>query len=372
MAEPRGIQERIDWFLSHRPSGPGMCAQHSWHSLGGNNGNPPAWGASDANDVYSKVKASGRFWTGTPKRGSLIVWKYGEYGHAAICYNDAGTSICTTDPEGDSGGVGIEPIGYPSKWGANSTDRIYTDEYNGVRFPIGTAIEPGDVYLSKLKYGQEDSDSVKRLQAALNAHPLSGGEELPITGNYYNETDEEVRLCQQQHGYGNDPVGESYVGKGQADHLFAGTGCNIIDDVTPPPEPTEGVNVKMKKWYSGKPSGTLTIPSDNDWHKLDLKEPDLGITTDSSEHRLLYLRLELDSSRSATKNFQTKFVRANGDDTAYDSEDLSTVLNSYPYCNVHLEDGPGDGGTWYAKAEGGSSPVKITTRYAKVHVFYEG
>lgn len=27
MSDPRGIEERLDWFLTHNPSGPGMCAQ---------------------------------------------------------------------------------------------------------------------------------------------------------------------------------------------------------------------------------------------------------------------------------------------------------------------------------------------------------
>lgn len=84
------------------------------------------------------------------------------------------------------------------------------------------------VYLEKLHYGQQDSDSVRHLQEVLNGHPLTGGETLPISGNYLDETDEEVRLCQVQHGYGNDPAGHSYVGPSQADHLFAGKGYTIV------------------------------------------------------------------------------------------------------------------------------------------------
>jgi murein DD-endopeptidase MepM/ murein hydrolase activator NlpD len=77
-----------------------------------------------------------------------------------------------------------------------------------------------DVYLDKLKYGQQDSDSVYHLQNVLNGHKLSGGSTLPLTGNYLDQTDSEVRKCQQQHGYGNDPAKKSYVGSKQADHLF--------------------------------------------------------------------------------------------------------------------------------------------------------
>lgn len=87
----------------------------------------------------------------------------------------------------------------------------------------------GLVKLSKLRFGQRGSDSVRRLQRALNNHRLSGGQRLPITGNYLEKTDQEVRLCQQQHGFGNDPPRKSFVGPRQAQHLFASTGDTIAD-----------------------------------------------------------------------------------------------------------------------------------------------
>lgn len=86
------------------------------------------------------------------------------------------------------------------------------------------------VYLSKLYCGQQDSDSVWHLQNTLNKHTLSGGQTLPLVGDYGPETDEEVRLCQAQHGFGQDPVNKSYVGPKQASHLFAGSGLTIVDD----------------------------------------------------------------------------------------------------------------------------------------------
>lgn len=82
----------------------------------------------------------------------------------------------------------------------------------------------GKVYLDKLHYGQKDSDSVWYLQDALNRHPLEGGQTLPLSGCYLSETDEEVRLCQKQHGFGNDPVNQSFVGQKQAEHL----GLNVV------------------------------------------------------------------------------------------------------------------------------------------------
>lgn len=137
MSEPRGIEQRIDHFLTKNPSGPGMCAQHTFHALGGDQ-NPPtpsAWSCGDANEVYDKVKASGRYWTSTPiPRGAAIYWKYSGNGHAALSYGDG--KIATTDP-GNGKPTGVEPIGYPAKWGATSSARIWTDQYNGTRFDVG-------------------------------------------------------------------------------------------------------------------------------------------------------------------------------------------------------------------------------------------
>lgn len=92
------------------------------------------------------------------------------------------------------------------------------------------SIAPGNVYLSKLKYGQKDSDSVKRLQVVLNGHKLEGGHDILESGDYGDQTDVEVRLCQDQHLPPADPVKGSYVGPKQAEHLFAGTGNTVIDD----------------------------------------------------------------------------------------------------------------------------------------------
>ena len=99
----------------------------------------------------------------------------------------------------------------------------------GSDYPVPTS---NQVYLDKLHYGQDDSDSVWYLQDVLNGHSLAGGSTLPTTGFYGDQTDHEVILCQQQHGFGNDPAGTSYVGQGQADHLFAGSGLEVIGDTS--------------------------------------------------------------------------------------------------------------------------------------------
>lgn len=233
----RGVEARIAWFRLNKPSGPGMCAQHCWHALGGDKGCPPRWYKRNANEIYDAVRASGRFFTSDPPRGALILWKYGANGHAAISLGDG--KIITTDPTGNLGGTGVEDISYPKKWGASATRRIWTDQYAGTRFTVAGDMPSGKVYLSKLRFGQRDSDSVKRLQSVLNDHKLAGGSTLPVTGNYLDMTDNEVRLCQQQHGFGNDPAGKSFIGPQQAEHLFAKSGHLVIDDTETTPEVPE-------------------------------------------------------------------------------------------------------------------------------------
>lgn len=116
----RNPDETIDWFLSHNPSGPGMCAQHSFHSIGGDKGQPPAWGAPNANAVVDKMRAAGELQTHdlwTPPRGSYVVWSYGNNGHAAISRGDG--TMATTDPSNGKP-TGIEDLDYPKKWGAHN------------------------------------------------------------------------------------------------------------------------------------------------------------------------------------------------------------------------------------------------------------
>lgn len=133
---PRGVEARLKWMKNNPPNKVGMCARTCWQALGGDYGNPPAWGAPHANSVYDKVKASGRWWdTGPIPRGALIIWKYGKYGHTALSLG--GGRIRTTDPNGRPGKVGDESLTYPHRWGASASRRIWTDRYNGVTFPIG-------------------------------------------------------------------------------------------------------------------------------------------------------------------------------------------------------------------------------------------
>lgn len=381
MSEPRGVDERIGWMLDHPPGEPGWCAREVWQALGGDQSppSPPAWGCADANACYDKVKAAGRYWTHEPiPRGAAIYWRYGSNGHAALSYGDG--RIVTTDPNGHPGGVGVEDLDYPERWGASASARIWTDQYAGVRFAID-GIEHGDVYLSKLRYGQLDSDSVRRLQLHLNDHPLTGGQTLPITGNLLDETAEEVRLDRQQHGY-PEQVGDEHVSWDQLGHLIpGGCGCTLIDDTTEtpdPPETGEGADpllirqLGLLHWYSGKKASEWLLRPDGAWHLLDLPaQPDTGIDAQATDWHMLYLRVELTAASTAPRMLEAKWVRSDGDATAYQSLTMDPdVRRSYPFQNVHFESGSGLGGAWWVKVTGGSDPVTLTTRYAKTHVVW--
>lgn len=352
---PRTVDEGLDWFLSHTASGSGMCAQHTWHSLGGDRGCPPAWGCANANEVYDKVKKSGRYWT-TPKRGDIALWKYGSNGHAARVYDEAGTKIATTNPSsGPSNGTGIEPIGYPAKWGATTSARIFTDTYNGIQcFTSGdTGVAHGLVYLSKLKYGQQDSDSVRRLQMHLNDHPLDGGENLPIVGNYGDQTDEEVRLCQAQHGFGSDPVGNSSVGPQQAEHLFKNCGCAIVDDTETEPE-VPPVTDSPDYWYSGKPAGELTFSGT--FKKLDV--PAYAPPRNGVLLAMLYANID------GGGEVRVRLIRDPDDATAYQTYYIQSGDNCL-VTHVWFEATEAGRKLWWEFASMDGTTHTVTTRYAK-------
>ncbi len=74
----------------------------------------------------------------------------------------------------------------------------------------------GDVYVSKLSYGQQDSDSVRMLQQRLNeVRKVS----LPISGNYLDQTRDEARAWQLSIG-DMGVAADGNIGPRQAAALF--------------------------------------------------------------------------------------------------------------------------------------------------------
>jgi hypothetical protein len=87
----------------------------------------------------------------------------------------------------------------------------------------------GEVYLSKLHYGQAESDSVRRLQTRLlEVQPDS---KHSVTGTYGSLTDASVRAWQKSIGDSPDEALKSSIGPKQAAILFKGSGNTVINDL---------------------------------------------------------------------------------------------------------------------------------------------
>lgn len=106
------------------------------------------------------------------------------------------------------------------------------DWLNGVPFVVGR--EPskwasGDVFVSKLHRGQNDSDSVRRLQYRLNQHDALN-KDYPITGNYRNRTCELAQKWQRRVAEVGSNDGTD-IGVVQAERLF-GKAYRVHDDTS--------------------------------------------------------------------------------------------------------------------------------------------
>lgn len=152
--------------------------------------------------------------TSTPPPGAPVFWTGGSHGHGHIAIMDVGGYIISTDAP-SNGRWGRVPLSWPAqRWGHRYVG--WAEGFNGARIP-GLPPAAATVRLADLHYGMRDSNSVKALQAALNRHNLSP--DLPVTGNFLDQTDAAVRLCQQRHGYGHDAPKHAFVGRQQAVHL---------------------------------------------------------------------------------------------------------------------------------------------------------
>lgn len=103
--------------------------------------------------------------------------------------------------------------------------------------PTGWLLPSGtQVYRRYLKYKGHElnadgvSDSVKAWQDMLNHHSIPGGEILPVTGQWFDMTSDETRLCQRSHVPPEDtPYPEGiFVGPTQWEHVRSATGCPYV------------------------------------------------------------------------------------------------------------------------------------------------
>ncbi len=226
-AQPRGVEERIRWMVEHEPGERGQCAFWTWHACGGDRGNPPRWGARNANAVVRKTRAAGDLHTDRqPPRGAIVLWTSGTHGHMALAHGDG--TIMSTDPESRWGTTGTMDFAYPeARWG--QTWAGWSTRYNGVDLPMDTMGGPfvaSRILAERLGFGEptngdDSSDSVRELQERLNRTRIAGAAPLVVSGRYDDQTDAVVRLWQEQvcHDRPDEP-GTSYLGAQQAARMF--------------------------------------------------------------------------------------------------------------------------------------------------------
>ena len=160
-----------------------------------------------------------------PPRGAPVLYTGGShgFGHIAMALGDG--TVRSTDA-GGRGHVATVPLDWPERhWGLSYVG--WAADLEGTVIPElleifhGHSWGQGAVRVDKLHYGQEDSDSVRRLQHVLNTmttdrpHPR-----LPVTGNYLEMTDATVRAWQDHIGADRDPERASCIRPDQARLLF--------------------------------------------------------------------------------------------------------------------------------------------------------
>lgn len=132
-----------------------------------------------------------------PPKGAPVFWTGGSSGHGHIALV-RGSNMRTTDKP--TGQVGNDDGRYPrDAWGLTYVG--WSEGFNGVRIPyLGDPWQAsGDVYVEKLKHGQQDSDSVARLCYRLIHHPDMPGSHRPPqqVRAYGDEILEAVRYWQR-------------------------------------------------------------------------------------------------------------------------------------------------------------------------------
>ena len=160
-----------------------------------------------------------------PPRGAPVFYAGGShgFGHIAMALGDG--TVRSTDA-GGRGRVATVALDWPEHHCGLSYVG-WTADLEGTVIPelldiyFGHSWGQGTVELDELRYGQEDSDSVRRLQHVLNTmttdHPHP---RLPVTGNYLEMTDATVRAWQDHIGAERDRERASFIRLEQAELLL--------------------------------------------------------------------------------------------------------------------------------------------------------
>jgi hypothetical protein len=116
--------------------------------------------------------------------------------------------------------------------------------------------------------------------------------------------------------------------------------------------------------YSGKPSGVLHVPA-GDYKRIDADVPDPSVG--ALEFQSLYANCALHWRDGTDGWIQVKYVRENGDSTAYQTYSVTRSLSNFLITANHFEKGAaGQGGRWGVKCGGGLASLDIDTRYVKL------
>jgi hypothetical protein len=134
----------------------------------------------------------------------------------------------------------------------------------------------------------------------------------------------------------------------------------------------------MSHWhqYSGKPSGTLTVPKSAGYVRLDIDVPDPAHS--GCEFHMLYLNSQIEWEPGPGPKsgvIRVKYIRENGDDTAYGDHTVTEQAIGNPdtflITQVHFEPGQaGQGGRWWVECAGQIKALHCGTRYCKISVIY--
>ena len=165
-----------------------------------------------------------------PPKGAPVFWLGGTSGHGHIALAKADNMRSTDIPS--MGVVGNDPGDWPRRmWGLEYVG--WAEGFNGTRIPwLGKSPwASGDVYVAKLKQGQQKSDSVSRLRHRLDNHPEMPGSHRPGEGAGYGEQCvEAVRHWQRNimpKGI-NGPTDGTSLSNPQANQLF-GDNYKVIE-----------------------------------------------------------------------------------------------------------------------------------------------